>query len=58
VRAFVDFLVERVKFDADYMEELCPNHRCCEAELEIATATAAASIGPMAPSAPAVVAEA
>ncbi|MCE3285729.1 MAG: LysR family transcriptional regulator [Steroidobacteraceae bacterium] len=58
VRAFVDFLVERVKFDADYMEELCPNHRCCEAELEIATATAAASIGSMAPAAPAVVAEA
>jgi len=58
VRAFVDFLVERVKFDADYMEELCPNHRCCEAELEIATATAAASIGSVAPAAPAVVAEA
>ena len=58
VRAFVDFLIERVKFDADYMEELCPNHQCCEAELEIAAATAAASIGSAAPALPAVVAEA
>ncbi|HEX5650447.1 MAG TPA: LysR substrate-binding domain-containing protein [Steroidobacteraceae bacterium] len=58
VRAFVDFLIERVKFDADYMEELCPNHQCCEAELEIAAATAAASIGSTAPALPAVVAEA
>ena len=24
VRAFVDFLVERLNFDADYMELLCP----------------------------------
>jgi hypothetical protein len=24
VRAFVDFLVERLNFDANYMEELCP----------------------------------
>src|SRR5512134_867498 len=58
VRAFVDFLIERVKFDADYMEDLCPNHQCCEAELEIAAATAAASIGSAAPALPAVVAEA
>jgi DNA-binding transcriptional LysR family regulator len=42
VRAFVDFLVERVKFDADYMQDLCPNHKCCEAELELAAATTAA----------------
>jgi DNA-binding transcriptional LysR family regulator len=55
VRAFVDFLIERVKFDADYMEELCPNHQCCDAELEIAAATAAASIGSTAPALPAVV---
>ena len=41
VRAFVDFLIERVKFDADYMQDLCPNHKCCEAELEVALATAA-----------------
>ena len=25
VRAFVDFLVERLNFDADYMQELCPD---------------------------------
>lgn len=27
VRAFVDFLVERLNFDADYMQVLCPNVR-------------------------------
>ena len=27
VRAFVDFLVERLNFDADYMHALCPNER-------------------------------
>lgn len=58
VRAFVDFLIERVKFDADYMEDLCPNHRCCEAELEVAAVSAAvASLGTVEPPAP-VVAEA
>ena len=41
VRAVVDFLIERVKFDADYMEDLCPNHKCCEAELEVAAVSAA-----------------
>ena len=41
VRAFVDFLIERVKFDADYMEDLCPNHKCCEAEMEAAALAAA-----------------
>lgn len=44
VRAFVDFLIERVRFDADYMDELCPNHRCCEAELQVADATAALTV--------------
>ena len=34
VRAFVDFLVERVSFDADYMEGLCPNRKCSEADLD------------------------
>ncbi|HSD55344.1 MAG TPA: LysR family transcriptional regulator [Burkholderiales bacterium] len=28
VRSFVDFLVQRLNFDADYMEELCPNRKC------------------------------
>ncbi len=27
VRAFVDFLVERLNFDADYMQVLCPNRQ-------------------------------
>jgi DNA-binding transcriptional LysR family regulator len=45
VRAFVDFLIERVNFDADYMEELCPNHQCCEAELEAAAAAAEVALG-------------
>jgi DNA-binding transcriptional LysR family regulator len=30
VRAFVDFLVERLNFDVDYMEELCPHRSCPE----------------------------
>ena len=29
VRAFVDFLVERLTFDADYVKTLCPSHRTC-----------------------------
>ena len=36
VRAFVDFLVERVNFDADYMQELCPNHKCWDDSNEVA----------------------
>lgn len=33
VRAFVDFLVERLSFDADYMQVLCPDAaaRCAAA---------------------------
>jgi DNA-binding transcriptional LysR family regulator len=31
VRAFVDFLVQRLDFDTDYMEELCPNRKCYDA---------------------------
>jgi len=54
VRAFVDFLIERVKFDADYMDVLCPNHRCCEAELELAQVAAAASLGSVAVQVPTV----
>lgn len=29
VRAFVDFLVERLRFDADYVQALCPNRKSC-----------------------------
>jgi hypothetical protein len=35
VRAFVDFLVERMNFDADFMEGLCPNRKCGEADLDL-----------------------
>jgi len=30
VRAFVDFLVDRLNFDADYMQGLCPGAQCSE----------------------------
>ncbi len=33
VRSFVDFLVQRLNFDADYMEVLCPNRKCYETAL-------------------------
>ena len=41
VRAFVDFLVERLNFDADYMQVLCPNVR---ARYEAAEKSAAEAI--------------
>ena len=33
VRSFVDFLLQRLNFDTDYMEVLCPNRKCYEAAL-------------------------
>jgi hypothetical protein len=43
VRAFVDFLVERLNFDADYMQVLCPDRqryeRASREAAEAATAT-------------------
>ena len=39
VRAFVDFLVERMNFDADFMEGLCPNRKCGEADLDLGALT-------------------
>ena len=33
VRSFVDFLVQRLNFDTDYMEVLCPNRKCYEVAL-------------------------
>ena len=33
VRSFVDFLVQRLNFDTDYMEGLCPNRKCYEVAL-------------------------
>ena len=50
VRAFVDFMVERLNFDADYMQELCPNQRhrdgtrCDEAMARGAGAPAAEAV--------------
>ena len=32
VRAFVDFLVNRLNFDADYMQVLCPHRKRLEEE--------------------------
>ena len=44
VRAFVDFLVEQLNFDADYMQELCPDRkRFVEATKATANAIQAAS---------------
>ncbi len=40
VRAFVDFLVERLNFDADYMQVLCPNVRARYKAAEQASADA------------------
>ena len=43
VRAFVDFLVERLNMDADYMQLLCPAARCRSLD-EAAAAAAAAEV--------------
>ena len=41
VRAFVDFLVERLTFDADYVQTVCPAKRALAAEqAEVAKALA------------------
>src|SRR3546814_15221536 len=41
IRAFVDFLVERLSFDSDYMQVLCPDARarCIAAKKAADTAT-------------------
>lgn len=41
VRAFIDFLVERLRFDADYMQSLCPNKKGCTVDADARTATSA-----------------
>ena len=40
VRAFVDFMVERLNFDADYMQVLCPDAKCSSEVVDV-EATAA-----------------
>lgn len=44
VRAFVDFLVDRLNLEADYMQELCPNRRRLEGESCDASSTIATEL--------------
>ncbi len=43
VRAFVDFMVERLNFDADYMKVLCPDARAEHANNQLIEAIASSS---------------
>ncbi|MBA8889928.1 DNA-binding transcriptional LysR family regulator [Dokdonella fugitiva] len=52
VRAFIDFLVDRLNFDADYMHVLCPD-LCAQQQQRAETALAAALAAPAAASRPA-----
>lgn len=54
VRVFVDFLVERLNFDADYMQMLCPDRvrmeaaaRAAQAEVEKITEAVGATPVPV-----------
>ena len=51
VRAFIDFLVDRLNFDADYMHVLCPD-LCAQQQQRAETALAAALAAPAAASRP------
>jgi DNA-binding transcriptional LysR family regulator len=42
IRAFVDFLVERLNFDADYMQGMCPGAQCTEVVSQVEAAGAKA----------------
>jgi len=44
VRAFVDFLVERLNFDADYMQVMCPDRQRYEQVAQAASAALAADL--------------
>jgi DNA-binding transcriptional LysR family regulator len=44
VRAFVDFLVERLNFDADYMQVLCEDSERCQHLAQAAAAAEAAAV--------------
>ena len=48
VRAFVDFLVERLNFDADYMQVLCPDRQRFRKASEDASAAIAAELAKVA----------
>jgi hypothetical protein len=43
VRAFVDFLVERLNFDVDYMQAMCPDRVRFEKAVNMATGDKLAS---------------
>ncbi|MGD9598105.1 MAG: LysR substrate-binding domain-containing protein [Steroidobacteraceae bacterium] len=43
VRAFVDYLIERLNFDMEYMAELCPHGNCAEACADTAVTAADAA---------------
>ena len=45
VRAFVDFLVERLNFDTDYMQVLCEDTKRCQHLTQAAAAAEAAAAG-------------
>ena len=47
VRAFVDFLIERLSVDVDYMTALCPNAPCHEESHEDSSAAASAKTAPV-----------
>jgi DNA-binding transcriptional LysR family regulator len=47
VRAFVDFLIERLSVDVDYMTALCPNAQCHEESHEDSSAVAGAKTAPI-----------
>ncbi|MCF7223676.1 LysR family transcriptional regulator [Marilutibacter chinensis] len=59
VRAFVDFLVERVNLDVDYMQHMCPDlRRSCQLGKEAQSAAVKAELAKVAAGKPAAEAEA
>ena len=47
VRAFVDFLVDRLRFDSDYMHELCPDLKACLSKKKERTVVPSSSNRPL-----------
>ena len=44
IRAFVDFLVERLRFEVDYMRTACPDSIECREAMRAAAATSQAEV--------------
>ena len=44
IRAFVDFLVERLRFEVDYMRTACPDSIECREAMRAAAATSRAEV--------------